>query len=297
MTEMTEMTEMMAMADEKMNIWYLYHSGYAVEAGGCLLVFDYYRDIPEGAERGLENGVFDPTYWLTRAVHQSTDGAIPPVIVFSSHKHGDHFNPDILAWQETIPTIRYVLSGDISKRHLLGIPNEDIQDAGNPDNITTAARIMRIKADQTFSWPEINMLVHAFKSTDAGVAFLIDIGGKTIFHAGDLNLWLWAGESKAWNNNMSARYKKEIGKMKDYMAAGEKTLDVGFFPLDPRLESNWLEGYKYFMEHIPVKKMFPMHFGDAFPVLENVKDDLVGKNPMLRDLLILPKRRGEKFIL
>ena len=35
------------------------------------------------------------------------------VVVFSSHAHADHFNPDIMKWQENNPKISYVLSSDI----------------------------------------------------------------------------------------------------------------------------------------------------------------------------------------
>ena len=36
----------------------------------------------------------------------------------------------------------------------------------------------------------------AFKSTDECVAFLIETEGKWIYHAGDLNNWVWDGEPK-----------------------------------------------------------------------------------------------------
>jgi len=278
-----------------MKVWYLYHSGYAVETDECLLVFDYWRDTPVGHERGLENGVFDPAHWLAKAVDKSVDGSITPVIVISSHKHGDSFNPDILLWQNTIPTIRYVLSQDIPKRHFTLLAKEDIQEAGNPENINNNARIMRIKADQTFSWPELNMLVHSFKSTDAGVAFWVEVNEKVIFHAGDLNLWFWNGESKSWNNNMKARYQKEIEKIELYAKQTTKTPDIAFLPIDPRLENHWLEGYVQFMEQVNAKHTFPMHFGDAFPVLENIKDDLRGKSPEFRTKMHLPTQRGNMF--
>ncbi len=288
---------MVILLNKKMKVWYLYHSGYAVETDECLLVFDYWQDTPIGDGRGLENGVFDPVHWLTKAVHNSEDGFIPPVIVFSSHKHGDHFNPEILAWQNTIPTIRYVLSQDIPKRYLSGIPKEDIQEAGNPENMNSIARIMRMKADQTFSWPELNMIVHSFKSTDAGIAFWVEINEKVVYHAGDLNLWVWNGESKSWNNNMIARYKKEVEKILLHAKQSSKTPDIAFFPTDPRLENHWLDGYIYFMEQVNAKNTFPMHFGDAFPVLESIKDDLRGKPPEFRSKMHIPKQRGNMFEL
>ncbi len=98
-----------------MKIWYLYHSGYAIQTATCLLIFDYWNDEPSGETRALETGVFEPVNWLAEVARTSPDGAVPDVVVFASHKHGDHFNPLILEWQNIIPNIRYVLSNDIPK--------------------------------------------------------------------------------------------------------------------------------------------------------------------------------------
>lgn len=56
--------------------------------------------------------------------------------------------------------------------------------------------------------------VTAFKSTDEGVAFMVETGGYTIYHAGDLNNWRWNGEELAWNNNMSTNYRRELKRSK-----------------------------------------------------------------------------------
>ena len=54
-----------------MKITYIGHSGFAVETEKAALIFDYYTgDIP----------AFDPDV---------------PLYVFVSHRHRDHFNPDI----------------------------------------------------------------------------------------------------------------------------------------------------------------------------------------------------------
>ena len=48
----------------------------------------------------------------------------------------------------------------------------------------------------------------ALKSTDEGVAFLVEVNGVVIYHAGDLNWWHWDEEPKSWNNDMAARFKE-----------------------------------------------------------------------------------------
>lgn len=283
----------------EMKVWYLDHSGYAVETGGCLLIFDYFNNEPVGEGRSLANGVFDPGAWLVQTARHTATGTIPPVIVFSSHKHGDHFNPLILEWQNTDPAIRYILSHDIPKRHFSGIPKEDILEAGNPQDGNESARIVRMKAHETHSWPDLDLVVHTFKSTDAGVAFWVEIGGKTLYHAGDLNLWFWEGESKAWNNNMKARYTQEIAHIKEWSALRERTPDVAFLVADPRLSAHWLDGFLQYLRELETKAVFPMHFGppDAIHGMREELQAAPDANPSRLQALRLPARRGELFTL
>lgn len=283
-----------------MKIWYLYHSGYAIQTATCLLIFDYWNDEPNGETRALETGVFEPVNWLAEVARTSPDGAVPDVVVFASHKHGDHFNPLILEWQNTIPNIRYVLSNDIPKRHFGGLPHEAIHEAGHPDDGIQGARILRMKPHETLALPYIGMVIHTFKSTDAGVAFWVETNGKTIFHAGDLNLWYWEGESKSWNNNMIARYSQEIGEIKAWAAQrssqADKGIDVAFLPIDPRLEGHRLDGYRLFMRELAPKAAFPMHFGTP-DALATLMEDLADDPANFRDSLHLPAERGHRFVL
>ena len=284
-------------AMDELKVWYLYHSSYAVQAGGCLLIFDYWNDKEEGNGRDLGNGVFDPVHWLNNAIQQTETGTIPPVVVFSSHKHGDHFNPDILQWQETIPSIRYVLSQDIPKHHFSGIDKQVILEAGNPESANAYARIIRMKPNETYSWPELNLVVHTFRSTDAGVAFWVEVGGRVIYHAGDLNLWYWEAESKPWNNNMKARFTQEMDKVAEWSTLNGKQPDVALLPLDPRLENHWLDGYVQFMERVGAKAVFPMHFGDTSTILDKAMEELRMKSTGLGANLMIPKHRGHQFKL
>ena len=281
----------------KMTVWYLYHSGYSVQTASCLLIFDYWKDEAEGDDRTLDNGVFDPVVWLDEVARNSTDGAVPAVVVFSSHKHGDHFNPLVLEWQNTIPSIRYVFSHDIPKRHFIGIPREAIHEAGHPDEGTQDARILRMKAHETLALPQLNMQIHTFKSTDAGVAFWVEIDGKTVYHAGDLNLWYWEEESKSWNNNMIARYAQEIAKLQELSEQNARKPDVAFLPIDPRLGRHWLDGYRLFMQHIGAVAAFPMHFGTP-EVLMPIPDEINAEAGASAEVtLYLPKKRGDRFML
>ena len=159
-----------------MTITYIHHSGYLLETEQALLLFDF------------------------------VEGALPPLdpakdlFVFVSHRHEDHFSPKIFDLAATHPRIRFILSDDIWQNKV-------------PDHLHGLAWFM--DPGKVLEWKEGGGLrVTAFKSTDEGVAFMVETGGYTIYHAGDLNNWRWNGEDLAWNNNMSTNYRRELEKIK-----------------------------------------------------------------------------------
>jgi len=217
----------------RVKVHYLYHSGYAVQLDGRLLVFDYYLDKPDGKVRSLDTGVIEP---------EEIKGF--ETFVFSSHRHPDHFNPVIFSWSDQVPRIKYILSWDIPRRY-------------HPGNI-----VMR-PGDKAV--PGEGIRIRTLKSTDEGVAFLVEVNGMVIYHAGDLHWWHWEEESKAWNNDMAARFKREMEQLK---GAG---IDIAFLATDPRQESYWHLGAEYFIEHVGARVIFPMHFGDDFGIMEAIQ--------------------------
>ena len=91
-----------------MTVTYIGHSGFLLETEDAYFLFDYFKGtIPE-----LKNN--------------------KSIIVFSSHRHHDHFNPEIFELIKIYPDIRYVLSYDIPlKRHLKKYENQGIDLAKN----------------------------------------------------------------------------------------------------------------------------------------------------------------------
>jgi len=157
-------------------VWYLYHSGFAVQTVNHFFILDYWRDKPKN--EGLESGVIDPV------ALRDFD-----VIVLSSHRHGDHYNRCILQWKKDIPKIRYILS-------------DDIRDPGDA---------LMIGPGSTLVQPDFT--VQTLKSNDEGVAFIVDADDMRIFHAGDLNWWHWEGEPDDYNEGMAATYKSQIDQL------------------------------------------------------------------------------------
>ena len=215
-----------------MKIWYLYQSGFALQTSEHFLIFDYWRDRPKGA--GLDDGVIDP-------VALRNDD----VVVFVSHRHGDHYCRKIYGWKNDIPRLRIILSDDIRT-------NEDV---------------LKVAPGSTLKLPDLN--VYTLKSNDEGVAFIVDVDGLRIYHAGDLNWWHWEGEPDDYNEGMATSYKSQIDKL------SESKVDVAFLPLDPRLEAQYAWGFDYFMRTVNVSHAVPMHFGNDSSVVARLLDDPV----------------------
>ena len=145
--------------EKQLKIIYHYHSGFSVQAGGTLLVFDYW----EGEDRSLAPVGRINTQFLS---------AFEKIYIFISHAHPDHLDPVVYLWENEGLPITYIISSDMpsgTHGHRIG-PGQEMQ------------------LDDQIS-------VKAFQSTDLGVAFLVTAYGLNIFHAGDLNFWHWRQES------------------------------------------------------------------------------------------------------
>lgn len=234
-------------------VWYLANSGFAVKTGGRLLLFDYYLHAPAGA--GIGAGVVPPEFL-----------AGLDVTVFVSHGHYDHYNPAVFSLGAGARSVRFVGSPDVAPP--CGAGAEVVPPGG------------RLSVQ--------GLSVRALPSTDEGVAFLVDTGALTIYHAGDLNWWHWAGESEAYNRKMAADYLAAVDSL-----AGER-IDLAFVPLDPRLgEEAYLYGLDAFMRRVGAQYVFPMHFGEEGDVCRRALCD--PRTAPYRDRVVPLTRRGEHF--
>ena len=161
-----------------------------------------------------------------------------PVFVLSSHSHKDHYNPQIFSLLAAagIKRVRAILSDDITP----------------PAGIDT----LSVSPQQTYPLGDGQQLT-TFRSTDLGVAFLIEDGEETFYHAGDLNDWVWEGEPEDWNAAMTADYRRQIDLLAQQL---HRPLDAAFVVLDPRQENDAYRGLCYFLEHVPAKQVYPMHY-------------------------------------
>ena len=165
-----------------------------------------------------------------------------PIFVLSSHGHPDHYNPEIFSLLDSLgmKTIHAILSDDIvcpaNVNALQVVPGKEYH----------------LCLDQKLT---------TFQSTDLGVAFLIEDDQKLIYHAGDLNDWVWEEESDSYNEQMTKDYRKQITLLSQKL--NQRKIDVAFIVLDPRQENDYARGLCYFLEHIPVKQVYPMHYWES----------------------------------
>lgn len=224
-------------------ITYINHSGFLIEWDNCYWLFDYYKgQIPDLDYNKL-------------------------LMIFVSHSHSDHFNPEIFNLYEKHPKTLYIMSSDIK------INERTKSKYGITDEIYQRINVVYANKDyEIFDDNQDGINISTLKSTDCGFAFLIRYKEKTIYHAGDLNLWVWMGEDKQHNNNMRARFIDEISRLKDL------TIDLAFAPLDPRQEEWYGLGMDLLLDTARVSYVFPMHFWDKPETILKYKNDMAHKH-------------------
>lgn len=228
---------------------YIFHSGFVLETGQCLLVFDYWMDPAH---------VMDGYMATTK-----------PVYVFASHFHEDHFTREIFRWRDSIPGITYILSKDILRHR-----------RANREDAT-------VWMAKGATWEDEHLRVIAAGSNDSGVSWIVEIddaaaGRKRIFHAGDLCNWYarFLAEENVPERidsvefgeiNPKAEEKRYLGELKDVarlmqahatpgLASASPHLDLVMFPVDGRIGNGYTLGARQFIERFDVGLFVPMHF-------------------------------------
>lgn len=148
--------------------------------------------------------------------------------VFVSHLHYDHYNPVIYDLDH--PNITYIIDHEIDNKGIKVYPHK------------------------TYKIDDLHL--QTLLSTDEGVAFVVKVENKYLYHAGDLHWWHWLGEPETDNEYQAVTFKKEIAKLVNI------NFDLMMIPLDPRLEETTWWGMNHILKNIKTKYVLPMHFGD-----------------------------------
>lgn len=150
-----------------------------------------------------------------------------PLYVFVSHSHYDHYNPEIFKLNH--PHITYILSDSLPQQNQAYYI--DVHQMNQIDDLS----------------------IQTLLSTDEGCAFLIQVENQTIYHAGDLNWWHWAGEPEVDNEYQRITYQQEINSI-------QKPIDLACIVVDIRQEKDYLLGLSYFLNHVPCRYILPIHY-------------------------------------
>jgi L-ascorbate metabolism protein UlaG (beta-lactamase superfamily) len=243
------------MENSKVKINYLYNSSFKVETENHVLIFDYYNDLSDSEIKNSSNGT----------IGEDDINTSKKVVVFATHSHGDHFSEVIFKWKETRPDIKYMLSSDIN-------------------NVAEYGEVQYISPYEQLETDDVQIM--AFGSTDLGVSLLIRVDGINLFHAGDLNWWNWYDESDEYNSEMEKAFKAEIEKLKG------NSIDIAFFPVDPRLKDSYVLGPDYFIDEILPKALVPMHFREDYYITKEYKSKKHSSNTEIFKI----SKRGEELV-
>jgi L-ascorbate metabolism protein UlaG (beta-lactamase superfamily) len=244
-----------------MEIRYLCNSAFACVMEKSLIVFDYYKNAPEGGEKSMKGGVIGKEDLALRE----------KAYAFASHIHGDHFNPVIFDWQDCNKNTSYFLDSAIAR----GIHMKP------PANVYA----MKKGDEKTDGY----VTARAYGSTDTGISYYVRAEGIDIFHAGDLNLWHWRAEST------EAEVREATEAFYREMADIEKTMprpDIAFFPVDAVMGEGYDEGARYFIKAMKPKVFIPMHCRTGLSHLPDFKRR--AENADTR--ILIYTRRGEKIL-
>ena len=215
---------------------YIYHDCFVVKTPEAVLVFDFWKD--PYSHGPLPNPLMNVNCEM-------------PVYVFVSHGHKDHYNPEIFGWAKHFPNIHYIVSKDVRKRisHIISMAGSYKGDKVNPSKVI-------VMSDQDHYEDDI-ISVKAFPSTDIGNSYAVTISGCTIFHAGDLNAWIWKDES---TDEEVRDALQKFNAIVDLIAQSFSGFDLCFFPVDSRIGTDYFTGARIFLERFKIGNFLPMHY-------------------------------------
>lgn len=158
-------------------------------------------------------------------------------VFFVTHSHDDHYTPKIHKLADAV-----VLWEGISYR------DEKTYPLAPGENLVLQ-----------------DIQIRTSGSTDEGLSFEIEVEGKRLIHAGDLNNWVWPEDTEKEKNQMNKDFLYHLGKFKTEP-------DALLFPIDYRLKENYDIGVNQAVDYLKPKLLFPLHFREFPGILPKYKD-------------------------
>lgn len=246
-----------------MQVIFIHHSCFLVEVDDRVLIFDYF-------DGSRVNG-----YTFTGRIPSYAKDT--KIYMFASHSHQDHYDMDILRWNEQYENIHYIFSRDIRIS-----PNFLAKHGIDP---AVRERVLFVQPDKSYELD--GMKIKTLRSTDTGVAYYVEVDGVSLFHAGDLSDWRMEGVGELINGKMRRDYRHQIKKLE------KKPLNLAFIPMDPRLGKYQWEGMDYFLRTVDAEYVFPMHMWQDYTGIADYKKRLT--NRAMADRIIEIRRENQVF--
>lgn len=211
-----------------------------------------------------------------------------PLYVFISHLHADHFQPEVFKLGKYVKHAEFFFGFNHeepgTEEFISGLP-EEVQDV-----------LCCFNGEQKLYSDDGKIFVRTLESTDEGVAFLVEINGKKIFHAGDLAHW---GKSREFlkknvpqlaalsDEGFEEIYKKDVAAChRNFWACTERLrgekIDYAMIPMDPKTGVFAGETVERFHELATIEKWSPMHLWKDF----RFADYFANANPELAKKMI-----------
>ncbi len=200
-------------------VWFLGHSAWAVKTQNHFLVFDYFCNT---WDRKPDDSCLASGYIIPEEIKDLN------VTVFVTHSHGDHYDPRIFNWKETVADIDYVLCW----------PQQ-----------TDGQEYTLIPVHEERMVEDMNVYVH--HSTDLGGGYLVEVDGLSILHMGD-----HANGEDGLMEEFTAEVDilKEKAENIDILFAGIRGCSLG-------APEQVKRGIYYTLETLQPKLFVPMHNG------------------------------------
>jgi len=243
----------------EVSMWHLGHCGWALKTADHFLIFDYWNSGGDPDTPCLANGHIDPAEIRDERVY-----------VFVTHEHTDHFDPVIFEWAESLPNVTYIFGF----RPELQPPYR--QEGYSGPEYTYVGPREHTRVD--------GMDIRTIDANDAGVGFLIEVDGLTLYHAGD---------HAGWAEGERDGYFAEI----DYIAPFVDDLDMAFLNVtgchahDP---DALREGTIYTIEALAPKLIIPTHAGGREHIYLQAREEAEGAG--IDTPFCCPANRGDSYV-
>ena len=233
-------------------VTYIFHNCFTLKLEGATFLFDY------PAESFITDNIRQTALSKIKATN---------LFVLSSHRHHDHFNPQLDQLGKATQNITCILSHDILKEQ---------------PRFNTLAGCQIVYPDQVY---QINGLeVTTFLSNDEGVAFLLSYHGVNVYFGGDLANWNWDEFEAEERQQMEDSFRNTLAKI------ATRQIQIGFSNTDHRLP-NWA-GAAEFVHKVKPGLFVPMHtFGKTKTLVKFVKE-----NPDLTEQTFRYQKTGDKMV-